>query len=294
MNVIGKISRLRFRISLRVFLAITVLSGSFAGWIGAKWLDRAKRSGAISRIYHRHGSIGFEEGRGLGGKPQWWGSLRLSDVDPTWRVFTVELGTTAVPGKDDDLPSLLHIPEVRHVSLYGRGFSNAGLTYLAQLPQLELLSLHNTSITVGALAENQKLQALKDLSLYDTTDSAVENIGNLTRLRRVLIVFSPRFTDAGLKHLATVKTLEDLAILGASVDGSGFHHLLSLPNLRELNLWRTQVNNGAIPYLEKMTTLQRLDLGETLIDETGINRLSRALPSCEIRHQRADGVTEVD
>lgn len=127
MNVIGKMSRLRFRISLRVFLAITVLSGSFAGWIGAKWLDRAKRSGAISRIYHRHGSIGFEEGRGLCSRDRFPWSTRLSDVDPTWRVLTVELGSREIPGKDDDLASLLHIPEVRHVSLYGRGFSNAGL-----------------------------------------------------------------------------------------------------------------------------------------------------------------------
>lgn len=270
------------RLSLVQFLFLTTALGLFGGWLGTRWLGRRDRLDAIHRIYDRDGIIVFDHGEALGRNSSV--SVMLADVDATWQATQICFGSRDKPGINDDLRSLLHLPEVECVDLYGRGFSRDGLPYLARMDRLSWLTLSDTSITASDLSEYSRFADLPRLSLVNIEDSTIAGIDKLKGLEQLQIISSPRFRDSGLEHLKGLRNLRRLGVYRTPIDGSGLQHLIALRQLRILRLNGTNVDAAAIPILMRLRHLETLDIADTLIDKAGVNVLRKTLHQCEITY----------
>jgi len=66
------------------------------------------------------------------------------------------------------------------------------------------------------------------------------------------------------------------------VTDAGLVHLKSLTSLQELNLHNTQVTDAGLEYLKGLAVLQFLYLSKTRVTTAGVKDLQAALPKCEI------------
>ena len=164
-----------------------------------------------------------------------------------------------------DDPAMVNIAKVkglRELRVDGSAVSANGLRELLQLKNLEVLSVANCSqlraTDLAALAAAPKLRDL-DASLLELGEHAGRALATLTSLRVL------RLEDTALGD-------DDVAALGA------------LSKLEELHLAGCFAITDAVePHLAKMKGLKVLDLGGTKVTFSGVRRLSKALPSCDIR-----------
>lgn len=119
---------------------------------------------------------------------------------------------------------------MRYLALDGTEESDEGLTHLAQLPNLQDLSL-------------------KELPL---TDRGLLHVGRLTRLT-YLEIDATRLTDAGLMHLASLNALERLQLSSKSTgitEAAPQKLADQIPGLcvtASPGLWEQTAESGAIP-----------------------------------------------
>jgi hypothetical protein len=118
----------------------------------------------------------------------------------------------------------------------------AGLAHLAALPALESVRLGGCMIGLEAMEALSTIKTLKKLDVFHTfyvNDEALLPLQKLPDLR-VFIAgpqFSPRLTDAALRNLSGVKSLEEISLTETwlTYDG-GFKHLAALPRLKKLSI----------------------------------------------------------
>ena len=160
--------------------------------------------------------------------------------------------------------------QLRGLNLKKTGFekekiSNAGLSKLSGLANLEFL---NAS---GNLATNEGLQHLQPL----------------TRLQELDLSHLP-INDEGLTHLLPLKNLQRLELIyseglaGPIVTDTGTHSLATLGQLRTLNLVGSRITDDSIVELSRLRKLVRLILINSNLSAQGIGRLRRMLPDCEV------------
>jgi internalin A len=171
---------------------------------------------------------------------------------------------------DDGCQSLGEMTQLRALVLKKTGFepkriSVVGLTKLAGLSNLELLSLYGNPLKDEGLAEVAKLTRLRDLdlSLTAVTDAGLTHLSSLENLGNLQLLYSegfagPKITDAGLENLAVHQRLRSLDLVGAKVTDAGLEHLHSLERL------------------------ELIRLSNTRLSDEGIKRLQDRLPNCKI------------
>lgn len=111
-----------------------------------------------------------------------------------------------------------------------------GLLHLAQLPNLEKLTLDSLTLSDNSFS-------------YFQPDS----------LRYLRLNFST-ITDAGLVHVGKLKSLESLSLFSTGISDGGILHLKHLNKLRELNLTNTRVSDESAEALAQLTRLEKLEL----------------------------------
>jgi hypothetical protein len=89
------------------------------------------------------------------------------------------------------------------------------------------------------------------------TDSALENIGELSQLHGLALMNS-RVTDSGLKHLESLRKLEWVNLNVTNLTDAGLEQLARVRQLRSLMIWKTGVTNE------------------------GVAKFQQALPDCKI------------
>ncbi len=143
--------------------------------------------------------------------------------------------------------------------------SDAGLQQLAKLRNLELLSLYGNAVTDDGLKHLSSMSNLGeiDLSLLPISDDAVRHLAKLPRLRRLELLYSEGFagtniSDVGLKRLGEFSQLTHLNLIGAKISDKGLRHISQLKKLLHLQLTNSTVT------------------------VTGVERLRKSLPNCEI------------
>jgi hypothetical protein len=116
----------------------------------------------------------------------------------------------------------------------------AGLAQLSALPNLEALRLGGCMVGLEAMEAIATIKTLKKLDVFHTfyvNDDALLPLQKLPDLR-VFIAgpqFQPRLTDAALRILSGVPSLEEISLTETwlTYEG-GFKHLSALPHLRKL------------------------------------------------------------
>ena len=129
---------------------------------------------------------------------------------------------------------------------------------LADLPNLQYLTLDDNPLTDRALAKLGRSKTLRELHLQKTL-----------------------ITDAGISHLSGTSLL-NLDLCETEVGNDVIIHLAKIKTLRELNIRHTKVTDESVPLLEKMKNLQVLVFWNTEITEQGRELLERALPHAKL------------
>ena len=118
----------------------------------------------------------------------------------------------------------------------------AGLAHLAALPNLESIRLGGCMIGQEAMEALATIRTLKKLDVFHTfyvNDDALLPLRKLPDLRIFIAgpQFSPRLTDAALRNLSEVKSLEEISLTETwlTYEG-GFKHLAALPRLKKLSI----------------------------------------------------------
>jgi len=118
----------------------------------------------------------------------------------------------------------------------------AGLAHLAALPNLESVRLGGCMIGLEAMEALATIKTLKKLDVFHTfyvNDDALLPLQKLPDLRIFIAgpQFSPRLTDAALRNLSAVKSMEEISLTETwlTYDG-GFKHLAGLPRLKKLSI----------------------------------------------------------
>ena len=147
---------------------------------------------------------------------------------------------------------------VRSLALGGTSISDGGLQHLAGQKELQSLVLTGTKVTDAGL---RHLRGMKELSQLD--------------LSRTMI------SDTGLECLEGLKKVIMLDLSGTKVTDKGLEHLKALNQLQELKLDGTNVTDAGLEHLKRLR-VDTLSLAHTKVTNSGVAKLQRALPDCQI------------
>ncbi|MBI2812261.1 MAG: hypothetical protein HYX67_15725 [Candidatus Melainabacteria bacterium] len=163
---------------------------------------------------------------------------------------------------DDDTMALLfrhkHLKELHIVG--ARQVTNAGLTYIENLRNLEWLNLDGVAITDRGLFFLQQMTRLRGLQLTNAF-----------------------LTGCGLEHLLALKTLEYLDLDGTNVDDKGMEVLAKIKSLKTLRLTKTAITDKGARKLQRMKKLRTLILYHSHVSEECVTALRKRMPMCEIK-----------
>jgi len=204
---------------------------------------------------------------------------------------------------DMALDVIADLPRLTAFKHRSTAVTDSGLEHLARNQTLESLLLQDFAITdqsgphlakLGKLSQLEVFRcqgfgsdgvlALKGMGLTRLTlrdlpnvdDRAMEVFDDLPKLRRLYLHELASVGDAGLMHLAALKSLELLDIWSVpQMTDATVDVIATLPNLKELSLRVTGVTDSSIDKLLKMPSLQSLTFKENgSVTAEGLKKLT--------------------
>ncbi len=117
------------------------------------------------------------------------------------------------------------------------------------------------------------------LNLTKVTDAGLKELAGLKSLQALYLAGNGReaetqLTDTGLKALASLKSLQILDVRGTKVTDAGLKHLAALKSLQSLYLTDCQVTDAGLKELAGLNSLQVLNLGDTKVTGAGLKELA--------------------
>lgn len=85
-----------------------------------------------------------------------------------------------------------------------------------------------------------------------------------------------------LRHIAQMRSLEEIGLEAVPIDGEALAHLAKMPRLKGLSLWMTRLSDDTLDGLLKIKRLESVSVGETFVTPQGAERVRRALPDCKV------------
>ena len=166
-----------------------------------------------------------------------------------------------------------------------------GLSFLSRLGNLKVLSLAGAPISDQGLSAVSALRGLRSLDLKGTlvTDAGMTALLPLP-LRHLSV--GPRVTDAGIRTLSGLQTLEQLDASQARVGASGLSALSGIRGIHTLFLGRSMTDQG-LSALQRFKNLKRLDLtGARLSDASaGVWEKMPGLQELALDHSQVGDAT---
>src|SRR5205085_650333 len=152
---------------------------------------------------------------------------------------------------------------------------DTGLKELQGLKHLKRLYLDRTQVT------NTALQSLRAIGLLHVLTNAAAKNGerpsssaDVTRLD----LYGTAVTDAGLKELKELQSLQTLVLWRTKVTNAGLKELKDLKSLKVLDLKETKVTDAGLKELKQLKSLQTLDLRFTKVTDAAVKELKKARP----------------
>jgi Leucine-rich repeat (LRR) protein len=265
---VQKTSRqMRWRYSLRTLMAIITVAGISCGLISSKFERARRQHGLIERLESAGAEVYYDYMVEKIGS--WMATNRVPSPEaPVWQRwlgddFFHAVAAVRVDSRescDDDVTILKGLPNLRVLSLHGRGLTDVGVSRLTSFTDLQLLELSDTALDdEGAelLASFPNLIGL-NVSGTDITDEGLCTIGNLSRLE-TLMLRSTHVSDRGLSYITKMKSL------------------------RELHLDHTHITDAHLLMLKSLMQLEHLTLSdEAITDGKGLIDLAHELPKLKI------------
>jgi hypothetical protein len=216
------------------------------------------------------------------GLPEWiWRRLPAERIKLGDRITYLLVGGFADP--EVDLRQIGRLTGLRSLSIgsSGRvGNIDAGVKYLRELKQLEVLQLGDAELSTVGLAELAAQPRLKVLGVSwstHVTDAWLSQLATITRLEELTLRDCAQVTNTGLAHLAKLTRLKKLSLDGCrQLTDAGLGHLATLARLEDLSLSScANVTDSGLAHLAKLTLLKRLTLhGCDRISSDGLAHLA--------------------
>jgi hypothetical protein len=158
--------------------------------------------------------------------------------------------------------SIADLKQLEELTITVAGISGEKMSKIASLTKLKSVTLNETNITDADLAHFSKLDRLTYIELYrcrNVGDAGVKAFGGLTSLVHLTLSGS-KVGDAGLKHLSGLTKMEELSLDNTAVTDAGLVHLSAMRELHLLVLDGTAVNGSGLGALTKMPNMSQLQL----------------------------------
>jgi hypothetical protein len=245
----AKPKRRLFRFSLRTLLLLVTLTSIGLGWVTLQMRQAQRQRDAIAHFkdltftscYDDVGkSMGCGEGYRFITEPRQtslrdWVAKQFGK-DYAYRLDHLHLASNQRVD-DQHLARLPDLAGLRSLSIYCDHVTDRGLTYVAQLADLEFLSLEHASLlTDNGIAQLRQLKKLRVLRIYraELTDSGLGPLTELDDLR-FLMLGDTQVTDTGITQIRALSKLEMLGLSGPTFMniGPGLSELeQALPNMK--------------------------------------------------------------
>ncbi len=111
------------------------------------------------------------------------------------------------------------------------------------------------------------------LDFSEATDAVLKSIANLTTLE-FLGLNATKITDAGLQHIAGLTNLTELSLGNIKISGSGLQHLVKLENLTDLRLDGSFAHDVGLQYITNLP-LRKLWLSSTYVTSLGLPHVGK-------------------
>ncbi len=111
-----------------------------------------------------------------------------------------------------------------------------------------------------------------DFHFTEVTDAGLKELKKLKSLQS-LDLTDTKITDAGLKELKELKSLQSLDLTDTKITDAGLKELKELKSLQELDLSGTKVTDAGLKELKELKSLQRLNLFGTSVTDAGLKEL---------------------
>jgi len=140
---------------------------------------------------------------------------------------------------DQNMESISHLTGLKYLDLRWTVIGDKGLENIRHLTDLEYIDIP-PRLTDGGLALIAELPLLKGLYFLGRLTSGITNaslrhLGKLTSLEE-LYICGDRIGDAGLVHLRGLPRLQYLLLCGSNFTDGGLIHVKEIPSLRILSL----------------------------------------------------------
>jgi hypothetical protein len=201
-----------------------------------------------------------------------------------------EVGLSGKGLTEDGVAHLARLPKLR--DLYISHVTAAGLRRLASAHELRelVLSFHDTDDDV--ISGVADLKQLTLIQLFDTSVTAkgLSALSNLTALEEVNLLGSAKVGDGALKHVAGLDNVRTLMLCGTSIGDSDLAELPKMWRLENLNLLGTNVTDAGLTHLANCRELKSLVLPSAITDQ-GVQAL-RGLSNLEFLWIDSTAVTD--
>ncbi|WP_167547202.1 leucine-rich repeat domain-containing protein [Stieleria maiorica] len=188
------------------------------------------------------------------------------------------------PITDDGLRSLGGLHRLKRLDIYRcKTISNAGVSELGRLEDLERLHLLQSNISDASLEILVRLRRLRELRLDGKiTDVGFGHLGNLQEME-YLDLHDTGVGDLSLATIARFRRLKSLDLWGTQISDEGLRLISNLPELEHLNIAFTKVTGAGLEHLADMSSLAsvsvQIDHSVTL---DRVKALKTKLPDCAI------------
>lgn len=191
----------------------------------------------------------------------------LSDL----RVF--QGGVT--PFTDAGITHLAPLENLEELWLdFNTHFTDSCLGTFSQLKKLRVLRFHGAPISDAGIAKIRGLSNLEDLQLGKSQvgDAALAAIGTFSKLR-TLDLQQTRVTDDGLQKLKNLQ-LNWLCLNGTTVTSKGLSAISGMTGMKYLFISDTGADDSSLDFIAGMKNLESCDLSATRVTGAGIRKLA--------------------
>ncbi|HEY5311934.1 MAG TPA: SUMF1/EgtB/PvdO family nonheme iron enzyme, partial [Pirellulales bacterium] len=195
-----------------------------------------------------------------------------------------ELKINGTPIGDAGLAHLAGLVHLRVLYLHSTKITNAGLKHLAGMHEMQRIYFSGArAVGDAGLTILEGMPELNSLSIADTsaTDATLARISRL-RLLHWLSISGCSITDEGMKSLGALNQLIILEALRCPITDAGVASLAGLPLLANVNLQDTAVTDRALESLAALPMLTSINVHNTRVTDAGVQRLQLAKPKCKV------------
>ncbi len=151
----------------------------------------------------------------------------------------------------------------------------------------------NKKVTDDDLQCLEAFPELEHLYLGQTNigDAGLKHIAGLKHLKRLGLI-GTRVTDAGLKELEGLQELDDVLLGDTNVTDAGLLSLCKLKNLQSLFLARTKITGASLKDTDGLPKLTDLSLFRTKFNDAGAAELAAKFPNLKDLSLQLTSVTD--